>query len=1374
MNEDLVQLDDDEDIPLPPEPHATEAAASGNEDHNAASDLYEPENPTGEQEEDEKENIQKSTKSDNDNVEESNDNLEGSNLDCDLSASATPANKEPDNDEETKAQSTPSPLIKDGRLADRSKGVLELYDDSDWEELDIDRPKEFEKALNEENIEDAPTARKKKKNEGDATPKSSSSESHQDRSYTPCLDEKHIEEDAAAASQNDKSEISGEAKRSNTKASESVEDDEKRLAGMNTELISEDEELTNENESKRRSRSRSRHHNENDNKVSKSKRSAKRGKETSETFKKIGKRRKDRNYRGDKQHHSRRSHSNSARSVTRSCSNRSPDHSRSRSLTRSPRSRRRNTRSKSYSRSRSHSHSPNGGRHRSTFRSRENVRGFGRGRGGVRYSFRNQQFQHRTYQQPHHQSQYQQQYHQHHHQYQNQNQYQTQINSQRPKRRELPRYDVRNVVSASRHHQKDRYGRDATRSARSRSNSCERRQHSRSYSRSSTRSRTRSVSPKRFRSFSISPSPPLGHARHQHDQDVHRRSMSPSRRRFERSASNSQPLQAAHRNSPLHRSNSTMSLRSRSNTPTRMNGNRNLQGAKNSPCYSPRYTPRLSRSLSKSPRKKKKKKSDKKKKGKKRPASSSPMGRQRRISRQRDPFDDADDFLAPQLGKKSKKSSTGLPAMHWSPSPTPSLSAEHLNFIHDSGAGISGEKPASWTPPLGSPQAPVSHYTVNPHLSMTPVMGKKVKPKRDKTKKKKKPLDKQRKDKKRKRHTMTPEPLPSKEVFASGNNILVSVSFNKEATSTLAASAQQQTVVTLPPTRDEFLGGRRISTDRVTSSSGITSKKSKRKRKKLDAKPVAIIDLERSPFQVHQEPADVIVLTDSEDANDNQLVLRRDRRRNSAASATDHSGMMRENGQREKTPSTCMETILEASYDNLPQTTGPKTPPEPHLVKFNLPAKKQHKVRNNPLHDDADDIHSADELDTVCSMRGAIDDEPQQPHASEGLISAQKIGPNTPPESGPCSPDAYDPFEPTKSPSLSPRSPTPTPAQNLEPMTLQASTGGSGTACSGTEKIESCNQKHNSHSEDLVDINIGTPTLSSTSNPTSQANTSVSINPVDLVMALMNKPSNNIQQELTNKTCDVSSASYLNSTTMSTALAASAADDKLTDNTITVLSNVLLTSSTTVSASQHIPVISSPPTTLVRKLGTLPKAGGSVASSNSGIANLPSSSGTIRNGNTGVSGIANVLDDSFNMDIESPYSPGSADYEDLFEPPPEGGNAIGSNRRSKNSVTGKAEMFDNLFGSSSPVGQHRMSSRYNNSGGRKPQRANNKNERKSKIKGGFPLKILFYFSRFSRFTILYAVKDECNLFYFLYNSNNNRGICVMTMACVESIRDLIF
>ncbi|XP_022222866.2 serine/arginine repetitive matrix protein 2 [Drosophila obscura] len=1456
MNEDLVQLDDDDDdeedaaaaqednsIPLPPE---------------KPSDLYEPENPTEEQEEGDS-NI------DGEPMEEEEEpELEPRaepEPETERISSNSNSNLEPtvDEDEETKTHSTPSPSarVRDraGAEGDRGKGVLELYDDSDWEELDIDKPKEFEKALDATTevaaaetpavaaTSQLPTPAKKKDKEGAARNRSSS-DREPDRSYTPCLDEKGDDDDdeeASAASERQQADVSTSPKTPCSKSSDDEENAEQEAPeNIGTELISEDD-LANENDSKqRRSRSRSRRRSEgagggaatggaakdpSRENESKSKRS-KRGKD--ETFKKVSKRPKERNYRGDKQTDDARSGSRRRTKTPRrsSAASRSPQsprgsrsppqpHSRSRSRSRSPsrsrsrspirsrnRRRPRGSRSKSYSRSRSRSRSHSNGRHGRSFRGRDFQRGgFQRGRGGLRFNYnRNQQqFHNRPYQHFHNQGQNHQNPHYFHNnqnnQYHMQNQSQNQNFYQRPKRRELARYDVRNVVGAgSRHNMptaKDRYGRDAMRSARSRSGgSFERRRssHSPAFSRSGSRggapsrSRSRSPTPKRLRSFSISPSPPPGTSPHRKQQ--RRRSMSPGPgRRYVRSPSASPPKQRRE-SPPMHPmhamergGHSPISLRSGSHTPTRVNGGRNLAPP---PVYhnSPRYTPRLSRSRtrSKSPKavtKKKKKKADKKKKNKKRTASTSPTtaARMRRISRQRDPFEDADDFLAPQKKRRhSPPISKGVSTGHWSPSP--SLSDDHMKFIHDG-----GDKNSSWTPPLGSPKGLLGHpghghYADDGRRSVTPLgIGKKAKRKRDKSKKKKKPIDKlQRKEKKnRKRRTQTPEPIPSKEVFASGNNILVSVSFNKEPASGTMASAlqqqqlqqqqQQQTVVTMPALRHDDLLANRLtgsSMDRLLSNASVKPKLKKdkiRKRKKLDAKPVAIIDLERSPFQVHQEPADVIVLTDSEDANEAPPPphpMRRDRERESraeqqqqeqqqqqqqrerhqrrrgsgVASPAEHHDLMRENGQREKTPQVdSLATIMEtSSYETLQQTTGPKTPPEPPIVKFNLPAKKQHNVRSNPLHEDADDINSADELEAACSSRelpgAGIDDhdnddgqqQQQQPHGHSHDSGTQKIGPNTPPESGPCSPDAYDPFEPTKSPSLSPRSPTPEPTQNLE----QALPNSSGAAGPG-DKSDS---DSHSHSHSLAPTAVSNSTSTQT-----QTQASGVINPVDLVMALMNKPNQSTnagsqqQEKAGGKACDVvTSTQYLGSSSSVVGSSAGGGggggdgghDKTLAEgNTITVLSNVLLSGSSVVSSSQHIPVISSP-TPLAKKLTPLPKAGGgSVASSSScGIANLPTTSSGLRNGGGGsgnaASATVSALDDSFTMDIESPYSPGSADYEDLFEPPQQ--------QRSKGGA--KTEMFDNLFGSTSPVGNIARMSRF-----KKSQRGNNKGERKSR-KGG--------------------------------------------------------
>lgn len=59
------------------------------------------------------------------------------------------------------------------------------------------------------------------------------------------------------------------------------------------------------------------------------------------------------------------------------------------------------------------------------------------------------------------------------------------------------------------------------------------------------------------------------------------------------------------------------------------------------------------------------------------------------------------------------------------------------------------------------------------------------------------------------------------------------------------------------------------------------------------------------------------------------------------------------------------------------------------------------------------------------------------------------------------------------------------------------------------------------------------------------------------------------------------------------------------------------------------------------------------------------------------------------MEIDSPYSPGSSDFDDLFEPPssttdnykPSHMKAVSSTTRV---ASGKGDIFDNLFGASSP------------------------------------------------------------------------------------------
>lgn len=101
-----------------------------------------------------------------------------------------------------------------------------------------------------------------------------------------------------------------------------------------------------------------------------------------------------------------------------------------------------------------------------------------------------------------------------------------------------------------------------------------------------------------------------------------------------------------------------------------------------------------------------------------------------------------------------------------------------------------------------------------------------------------------------------------------------------------------------------------------------------------------------------------------------------------------------------------------------------------------------------------------------------------------------------------------------------------------------------------------------------------------------------------------------------------------------------------------------------------------------------------------------------------------------NMDIDpSPYSPDSSDYDDLFEPPiaspppthqkkNRGGKASG----------GKAEVFEDLFGSTSPV-QNKLS------GGRgKKQRS-----KKSSIKGCYATEVARFRLKNSQFTFTFRM-----------------------------------
>lgn len=189
-------------------------------------------------------------------------------------------------------------------------------------------------------------------------------------------------------------------------------------------------------------------------------------------------------------------------------------------------------------------------------------------------------------------------------------------------------------------------------------------------------------------------------------------------------------------------------------------------------------------------------------------------------------------------------------------------------------------------------------------------------------------------------------PPPNKEVFASGDNILVSVSFPNE------------TDAATPPTREVVSGKRKRDVEseqqsKKTKKDKGKNKKNEKKKKKKDTsniKPVAIIDLDKSPFkELTPSPRDVIVLTDSENGEKEAELMERQE-------------MLREELLE-------MGSVPEELDDSVPQSpnledymnaTGPKTPPEPQ-IKFML-QKPAQLIRNvqNPLHDDQDDVPEED------------------------------------------------------------------------------------------------------------------------------------------------------------------------------------------------------------------------------------------------------------------------------------------------------------------------------------------------------------------------------------------------------------------------------
>lgn len=254
----------------------------------------------------------------------------------------------------------------------------------------------------------------------------------------------------------------------------------------------------------------------------------------------------------------------------------------------------------------------------------------------------------------------------------------------------------------------------------------------------------------------------------------------------------------------------------------------------------------------------------------------------------------------------------------------------------------------------------------------------------------------------------------SKEVFASGDNILISVCFNNNNNNN-GKPKEHQTVtehqLTPIKTKSKKRQPSPVSSVSSTSFEESERRQKKHKRKKIkhkrehalskapetppiiqskrksDMKPIAIIDLEKSPGkEVTQSPKEVIILSDSE-------------------------------GDGKKRDKDCMiieDVIIEKSISTRNQ--APESPPvlvQPQpVLKFALKSKSN-ILPFNLLHDHAEEIE--DQEGSNSNPKDSTKSNQQSEMANHAFTDEKSSNQR----------DAYDPFEPTKSGSTSPVTPPP-------------------------------------------------------------------------------------------------------------------------------------------------------------------------------------------------------------------------------------------------------------------------------------------------------------------------------------------------------------
>ncbi|XP_021706346.1 PHD and RING finger domain-containing protein 1 [Aedes aegypti] len=769
----------------------------------------------------------------------------------------------------------------------------------------------------------------------------------------------------------------------------------------------------------------------------------------------------------------------------------------------------------------------------------------------------------------------------------------------RPKRKELERYDVRTVIEKRPRVMKDPFGRDVTPRPRSKTRS---------------RSRTRSRTPERRRelSISLSPEPPRRFNRRRSPSPRFRggrnRSPLPFRRNVSRSVSRGPRMRSVSR----QRSRSPVVARPRlitrsisrtpsppprarlprsvSRTPKSRSRTPDIRGAKTKKTKKKKRLASASRSRSPSvDRGKKKNKKGRKKKNKHR--SRSPGGKKKKTRRR----------SASPMMSRSRSRSTSIP-----PAQTTGVLTERFAKVRQQN---------SWTPP--PPVRPKTNGTnLTVILTNEEALAKQAKERERKRK------EARRRDRARDKN------LPSKEVFTSGDNILVSVSFNDKnlnkeneaAAEGEAAAITQKRLKDMAKKRAEAEKAKRRRLERLKKTRGEAPK------------PVVIIDLDRSPFRVMTpSPRAVIVLSDS----DNEKEKNRREAEANRAGAVGNQQVNAESSTNGPSSSTRKSPAERHEEDMF----GPKTPPgfpsqpqpsqsKPQAPKFSMQVKsKASNIRPMNL------LYEPGELD-----------EGKTPERMDNAESSYSmVGPNTPPEPAPQSPspDVYDPFEPTKSPSPSPPRRDNVSIERLSDLddaVLPSSSGkpdGPDSGTVGDPKADSQNQDEAMNGEAEAPRGNKITILSN---------------------IVISQPTNSVSGVVSGS--GVVSASQNNGGDDSDVIF----DDFVSSSAPVPSSNVGYSSG---NANQSNPI----------------KSYSTAANSSSLISKLPLPPGAT----------AGQKFNDFINPTDSPYSPGASDFDDLFEaggeldsPPPAPVKQSYKPTKilSKGAKKGGGGTFDNLFGGS--------------------------------------------------------------------------------------------